>query len=89
MHFTDVLPVFNNVEPKDVRHQSGPHYVAFKNHGIRFKDDMKRVCEYKTALGQLAEFRGLFEQRRWVRLSVQLHSFFLSVFLHLEDFYGS
>ncbi|CAM8976340.1 unnamed protein product [Rhodiola kirilowii] len=52
-----VLPVFYNVEPTHVRHQSGPYKEAFIAHKLRF--EMGRVNNWRLALEQVADLKGL------------------------------
>ncbi|CAM8966806.1 unnamed protein product [Rhodiola kirilowii] len=56
-HVHTVLPVFYNVEPTHVRHQSGPYKEAFSAHKQRF--EMSRVNKWRLALEQVADLKGL------------------------------
>ncbi|KAK7360086.1 hypothetical protein VNO77_02062 [Canavalia gladiata] len=60
-----VFPVFYNVDPSYVRHQSGTYGKALAKHKARFKnnkekleDNMKRLQKWKTALTQVANLSG-------------------------------
>lgn len=53
-----VLPVFYNVDPSDVRHQKGTYRQAFDRHGVRFKDDMAKVQNWRAALEKAANLSG-------------------------------
>ncbi|KAK7360083.1 hypothetical protein VNO77_02058 [Canavalia gladiata] len=60
-----VLPVFYNVDPSHVRHQTGTYDNAlaehegwFKNNKEKFEDNMKRLQKWKTALTQVANLSG-------------------------------
>ncbi|CAM9002439.1 unnamed protein product [Rhodiola kirilowii] len=54
-----VLPVFFDVEPTDVRHQSGPFEEAFKAHELRFGGEMGRVNNWRLALEQVSALKGM------------------------------
>ncbi|CAM8955732.1 unnamed protein product [Rhodiola kirilowii] len=56
-HGHTVLPVFYNVEPTHVRHQSGPYKDAFSAHTLNF--EMGRVNNWRLALEQVADLKGL------------------------------
>ncbi|KAL9669222.1 hypothetical protein QQ045_006765 [Rhodiola kirilowii] len=61
-----VLPVFYNVEPTSVRHQTGSYEKSFTVLEDQFKDEMARVMEYRTALMQVTELRGLsLKETNW------------------------
>ncbi|GAU12881.1 hypothetical protein TSUD_73680 [Trifolium subterraneum] len=52
----DVIPVFYEVDPSDVRHQRQSYAEAFVKHQHRFKDD--QLEEWKAALTQVACLSG-------------------------------
>ncbi|CAM8934038.1 unnamed protein product [Rhodiola kirilowii] len=54
-----VLPVFFDVEPTDVRHQSGPFEEAFKARELRFGGEMGRVNNWRLALEQVSALKGM------------------------------
>ncbi|KAL9679295.1 hypothetical protein QQ045_017153 [Rhodiola kirilowii] len=54
-----VLPIFFDVEPTHVRHQSGPFEEAFKAHELRFGGEMGRVNNWRLALEQVANLKGM------------------------------
>ncbi|KAL1356253.1 hypothetical protein HN51_008263 [Arachis hypogaea] len=53
-----VFPVFYDVDPCDVRHQKGSYAVALTKHEERFKDDMKKLQKWRTALHEAANLSG-------------------------------
>lgn len=50
-----VFPVFYDVHPDEVRHQTGYFGEAFSKHEQRFKDDMERVSRWRAALTEIAQ----------------------------------
>ncbi|XP_008237445.1 PREDICTED: TMV resistance protein N-like [Prunus mume] len=54
-----VLPVFFNVDPSDVRKQSGSFADAFAEHEKRFREDIEKVTRWKAALTEVANLSGL------------------------------
>ncbi|XP_059638875.1 disease resistance protein L6-like [Cornus florida] len=51
-----ILPIFYDVEPSDVRHQSGSYEEAFRKHESCF--DECTVMKWKEALKQVGELKG-------------------------------
>jgi len=45
-----LLPIFYDVDPSEVRKQSGEYAKAFAEHEERFKDDLEMVKEWREAL---------------------------------------
>ncbi|KAL6269359.1 hypothetical protein ACE6H2_026270 [Prunus campanulata] len=54
-----VLPVFFNVDPSDVRKQSGSFAGAFAEHEKRFREDIEKVKCWRAALTEVANLSGL------------------------------
>ncbi|BBH08999.1 LIM domain-containing protein, partial [Prunus dulcis] len=54
-----VLPVFYNVDPSDVRKQSGSFAGAFVEHEKRFREDIEKVMRWRDALTEVANLSGL------------------------------
>ncbi|KAM1413471.1 hypothetical protein ACFXTO_026063 [Malus domestica] len=54
-----VLPVFYDVDPSDVRKQSGPFAEAFARHEERFSTEMDKVEQWRRALGDVASLGGM------------------------------
>ncbi|XP_070673126.1 disease resistance protein RPV1-like isoform X2 [Malus domestica] len=54
-----VLPVFYEVDPSDVRKQSGPFAEAFARHEERFSTEMDKVEQWRRALGDVASLGGM------------------------------
>ena len=53
-----VLPVFYDVNPSEVRKQSGGYGKAFAEHEKRFKQDIGTVQRWREALVQVANLSG-------------------------------
>ena len=49
-----VLPVFYDVDPSDVRKQTGTFAQAFSKHEEHFKDDIEKVQTWRVALETVA-----------------------------------
>uniref|UniRef100_A0A7N2R486 ADP-ribosyl cyclase/cyclic ADP-ribose hydrolase n=1 Tax=Quercus lobata TaxID=97700 RepID=A0A7N2R486_QUELO len=55
---TTVLPIFYNVDPSDVRKQTGTFAQAFSKHEESFKDDIEKVQMWKAVLEEVANLKG-------------------------------
>ncbi|VVA35828.1 PREDICTED: TMV resistance, partial [Prunus dulcis] len=53
-----VLPMFFNVDPSDVRIQSGTFAGAFAEHEKRFREDIEKVKRWRAALTEVANLSG-------------------------------
>ncbi|KAK9273227.1 hypothetical protein L1049_018034 [Liquidambar formosana] len=53
-----VLPIFYNVDPSDVRKQTGTFAEAFSKHEERFAAEMDKVLRWRAALTQAANLSG-------------------------------
>ncbi|CAM9001877.1 unnamed protein product [Rhodiola kirilowii] len=53
-----VLPVFFDMEPTDVRHQTGLYRTYFEAHVKRFEGEMGRVDNWRWALKEVAALKG-------------------------------
>ncbi|XP_074359275.1 TMV resistance protein N-like isoform X2 [Apium graveolens] len=53
-----VIPVFFNIDPSVVRHQTGSFHTAFKKHQNRFWGEREKVKNWKLTLKQVANFSG-------------------------------
>lgn len=53
---TSIIPVFYNIEPSIVRHQTGSFEKAFKKHELRFADE--RVSNWRHVLTEVANISG-------------------------------
>ncbi|XP_063938664.1 TMV resistance protein N-like [Daucus carota subsp. sativus] len=53
-----IIPVFYNIEPSVVRHQTGSYHEAFQKHEIRFVGEMEKIHKWRLALTEVAEFSG-------------------------------
>lgn len=55
---TTVLPIFYDVDPSDVRKQTGTFAQAFSKHEERFKDNIEKVQTWRVALEKVANLKG-------------------------------
>ncbi|CAK7338710.1 unnamed protein product [Dovyalis caffra] len=53
-----VLPVFYDIEPSDIRKQTGSFAEAFKVHEGRFKEEMEKVNKWRGALKEASNLSG-------------------------------
>lgn len=53
-----VLPVFCNVDPSEVRKQTGSYGEAFVEHEETFKQDLEKVQRWREALTHVAKLAG-------------------------------
>ena len=53
-----IVPVFYDVDPSDVRKQTGSYASAFAAHEVRFKDQMKKVQQWRNSLTAVADLSG-------------------------------
>ncbi|XP_061368833.1 disease resistance protein RUN1-like [Gastrolobium bilobum] len=53
-----VLPIFYDVNPSEVRKQSGSFEKAFVEHEHRFKENLEKVQRWRGALAQVANLSG-------------------------------
>jgi L1 cell adhesion molecule like protein len=53
-----ILPVFYDVDPSLVRHQTGTYGDALKKHEERFSDDKNKVQKWRDALSRAANISG-------------------------------
>ena len=60
----EVLPVFYNVDPSDVRYQKGSFSEAFRNHEERFREDIDKVKRWRDALREVAGLSGWDSKNR-------------------------
>lgn len=57
-----ILPVFYQVDPSDVRRQSGPFEKDFRSHEMRFESS--KVCEWRKAMAKVGGIAGfVFDSR--------------------------
>ena len=73
---TTVLPIFYNVDPSDVRKQTGIFREAFTKHEERFGDDKEKLQRWRSALTQVASFSG-WNSKEWYT-----HTSFRCINLH-------
>ncbi|XP_062023091.1 TMV resistance protein N-like [Rosa rugosa] len=59
-----VLPIFYDVDPSDVRKQTGSFRQAFANHEERFRSDEEKVRRWRDALTEVANFSG-WNSKEW------------------------
>ena len=53
-----VLPIFYDVDPKDVRKQTGSFAEAFEKHENRFLFDIDKVLRWRAALVEVGNLSG-------------------------------
>jgi sugar phosphate isomerase/epimerase len=61
-----VLPVFYNVDPSDIRNQKGKFGDALAKHEERFKNNMKRVQEWREALNEAGKISSWHYNNKYV-----------------------
>ncbi|XP_052108781.1 uncharacterized protein LOC107462388 isoform X2 [Arachis duranensis] len=54
----ELLPVFYDVDPRDVRYQSGAYEDAFDLHREKFKEEPDKIYKWKSAMTYLANLSG-------------------------------
>ena len=59
-----IWPIFYDVDPSDVRKQTGTIGQAFNDHKKRFKDNIKMVEMWRAALREVANLSGWHLQDR-------------------------
>ena len=59
-----VFPIFNNVDPSDVRKQIGTFERAFIDHQKCFEDNTKRVETWRATLREVADISSWHLQNR-------------------------
>lgn len=58
MHGQLVLPVFYDINPSEVRKQTGSFAQAFVEHEARFEEERDKVVRWKTALTEAGNLSG-------------------------------
>ncbi|XP_057445938.1 disease resistance protein RUN1-like [Lotus japonicus] len=58
VHSRLVWPIFYDVDPSEVRHQTGVYAEAMVKHEERFQDDREKVQKWRKALCQAANLSG-------------------------------
>ncbi|KAG5573861.1 hypothetical protein H5410_063627 [Solanum commersonii] len=54
----NVIPVFYDVSPSDVRHQNPPFADSFSQHEVKYKDDMEKVQRWRDAFVEAGKISG-------------------------------
>ncbi|KAL2578185.1 hypothetical protein AAZV13_16G183300 [Glycine max] len=87
----EVIPVFHNVDPSDVRHQKGSYGEAMAKHQKRFK--AKKLQKWRMALKQVANLCGYhfkdggsYEYMLIGRIVKQVSRMFGLASLHVADY---
>ncbi|XP_061994946.1 disease resistance protein RPV1-like [Rosa rugosa] len=62
-----VLPIFYNVDPSNVRKQTGSFAEAFDAHEEHFKDNLEKVQRWRAALTEVANLSGFHLQDGYVQ----------------------
>jgi hypothetical protein len=55
---TTVLPIFYDVDPSNVRKQTGTFAQSFAEHKERFKDNIEKVQTWRATLEEVANLKG-------------------------------
>ena len=58
------LPIFYDVDPYEVRKQTGTYAQAFDEHEIRFKENIDKVHMWRATLTEVANLSGFPLQNR-------------------------
>ncbi|ONH90280.1 hypothetical protein PRUPE_8G044400 [Prunus persica] len=66
-----LLPVFYNVDPSDVRKQSGSFADAFAEHEKRFREDIDKVKRWRDALTEVANLAGIDSKNQCERKLIE------------------
>ena len=53
-----VLPIFYDIDPSNVRKQTGTFAQAFTEHEERFKENKEKVVTWKASLKEVANLAG-------------------------------
>ena len=61
-----VLPVFYDVDPTQVKKQTGSYAEAFSRHEENFKSEMEMVQRWRAALKEVADLGGMVLQDRYI-----------------------
>ncbi|XVF41628.1 hypothetical protein PTKIN_Ptkin01aG0294800 [Pterospermum kingtungense] len=61
-----VLPVFYDVDPTQVKNQTGSYAEAFARHEENFKSEMDVVQRWRAALKEVADLGGMVLQDRYI-----------------------
>ena len=77
-----VLPIFYDVSPSDVRNQTGRFAAQFKKYEERYKDEPEKVLRWRAALTEVANLSGWDSKGRYALLSSFLCMCFPSLAFH-------
>ena len=61
-----VLPVFYDVDPIQIKNQTGSYAEAFAKHEESFKSEMTMVQRWRAALKEVADLGGMVLQDRYI-----------------------
>ena len=64
MHQQTVLPISYNVDPSNVRKQTGTFAQAFTEHEEQFKENIEKVQTWRDALREVTNVFGWYVQDR-------------------------
>uniref|UniRef100_M1CV73 Isoform 2 of TMV resistance protein N n=2 Tax=Solanum tuberosum TaxID=4113 RepID=M1CV73_SOLTU len=53
-----VIPIFYNVDPSDVRHQTQTFAESFSQHEEKYKDDMEKIQRWRDAFAESGKISG-------------------------------
>ena len=80
-----ILPIFYDVDPSNVRRQTGTFAEAFTKHETRFVGDTEKVQRWRSALTKVSNFSGWNSND--FRYTLNCFSFLspLNIWLHTTD----
>ena len=64
LHQQTVLPISYNVDPSNVRKQTGTFAQAFTEHEEQFKENIEKVQTWRDALREVTNVFGWYVQDR-------------------------
>ena len=74
-----VWPIFYDVDPKEIRNQSGSYAEALIKHEERFQDDKGRVQKWRVALHEAANLSGWhFKQGDFTPHTILLYKHYIT-----------
>ncbi|XVE81455.1 hypothetical protein DITRI_Ditri15bG0065300 [Diplodiscus trichospermus] len=70
-----ILPIFYDVDPAQVKNQTGGYAEAFSKHEESFKSERDMVQKWRVALKQVANLGGMVLQNRYTSSTLSYHFF--------------
>ena len=59
-----IFPIFYDVDPSDLRQQTGRVDEAFAKHEQRYKESKDKIKRWRTALTEVAKIKGFCSSNR-------------------------